>query len=664
MILQALHAYYHRKAADPDPAQRLPAFGRELKEIAFILELTTDGRLAGVTDTRSFVGKKKVGARYLVPAGVKKTSGIAANLLWDNAEYVLGVPDAKKLADAQAKGKGKANDYLRRLRDMQAAFRARIEALPAAVCDDDGVYAVLAFLDADPAEAVARHAAAAEIAAINPVLSFRLLDEPTLDLVCQRPALAAVGTGEMQNDTDATTAEGAPQGTAMCLLTGEHAPPARLHTAIKGVWGAQTSGANIVSFNLDAFNSYGKTQGANAPISEAAAFAYTTALNHLLERDSPRRTQVGGASTVFWAQKREDTDIEKAFGSMLSDDVKQRFAALSADKPDANTDQIRSLYESIHHTDRFDDGRGQNRFYVLGLSPNAARIAVRFWHATTVETIAERIRDWFHDLDIDRAPHERPHPALRQVLATTCLATKDRPGGDIDRLPATLEGDVLRAIFEGGELPALLLGGALERCRADASRRDDRTGRPVRHVNAVRAGLLKAGVNRSLLAHPSASRKEIRVSLDKTNTDAPYLLGRLFAVFERVQEVAAERELNRTLRDAYFGAAMATPRSVFPRLLQLNQIHLRDVRRSRLSAGRYFDALLGEINDKFDAKKAYGVAVAGLRDQGIFTIGYYHQRQDFYRRSADKPADVSPAEDAGSDDAAPANAETLSDTTA
>ena len=225
---------------------------------------------------------------------------------------------------------------------------------------------------------------------------------------------------------------------------------------------------------------------------------------------------------------------------------------------------------------------------------------------------------------------------------------------------------MLRAVFDGGELPALLLNGALQRCRADQSRKDDRTGRPVRHVTSVRAGLLKAGVNRSLRARPDgASRKELQMSLDKTNTDAPYLLGRLFAVFERVQEVAAERDLNRSIRDTYFGAAMAAPRSVFKRLTQLNQIHLRDVKRSRLSAGRYFDSLLREIYDKLDPETAFDVAVAGLRDQGIFTIGYYHQRQDFYRKGPDKPAEVVP-EEAGSANASGATDSepaTLSETT-
>lgn len=188
MILQALHGYYLRKTADPDPARRLPAFGREDKEIPFILELSADGQLVGIKDTRTGSGKDRAATRFLVPKGVKKTSGVSANLLWDNAEYVFGTPDAKKQAEAQRKGK--ADGYVQRLRDMQAAFKARIDELPAGVHEDAGIRAVLAFIGNSPAESLAAHAAGVEIAETNPVLTFRLIDDD--DLVCQRPAVSTV----------------------------------------------------------------------------------------------------------------------------------------------------------------------------------------------------------------------------------------------------------------------------------------------------------------------------------------------------------------------------------------------------------------------------------------------------------------------------------------
>ena len=231
MILQALADYYRRKQADPDPSQRLPAYGFEEKEIPFILEIDGEGRLVQILDTRSGEGKKKTARRFLVPKAVKKTSGVAANLLWDTAEYVLGIDT-----------RGKPN----RVAEQHAAFRARIDALPDAVKADAGVAAVLKFLDRIDIDALAANPAWEEIKTTNPLLSFRLHGD--VELVCQRPAVTVLAADEPEDGV-----------AVMCLVSGEQAAPERLHAAIKGVWGAQSSGANIVSFNLDAFNSYGKS---------------------------------------------------------------------------------------------------------------------------------------------------------------------------------------------------------------------------------------------------------------------------------------------------------------------------------------------------------------------------------------------------------------------
>lgn len=378
MILQALNDYYVRKAADPDASRRLPDLGSEDKEIPFILELARDGRLASVTDTRSGEGKKKTGTRYRVPQAMKKSSGIAANLLWDNAEYVLALPDTKKLADAQQKGKG--DEYLWRLADMQSAFKARITSLPPAALEDEGVRAVLAFLDANPAEQAAASSAWPELGAGNPVLSFRLAADAT-DLVCQRPDVLAALATPAHSEGFGPDADSDSASNTICLVTGNDTPGERVHTSIKGVWGAQTSGANIVSFNLDAFNSFGRTQGANAPVSPAAAFAYSTALNRLLEKGSRQRLQIGDASTVFWAQRTGDDDVEEWFAELFG----------GGDDPDRHAEQVRALYESLQ-TGRFDGSQGQNLFFVLGLAPNAARLSVRFWQAEPLSVLAARLR--------------------------------------------------------------------------------------------------------------------------------------------------------------------------------------------------------------------------------------------------------------------------------
>lgn len=611
MILQALHDYYVRKSGSPDPSQRLAAFGREEKEIPFILEIRPDGRLAGITDTRTGVGKKRSATRFLVPQGVKKTSGVAANLLWDNAEYVLGVPDAKKLAEAQRKGK--ADEYRQRLHEMRSAFRLRIASLPADALADEGLRAVIAFIDDDSMENLAAQPAWPDIAESNSVMTFRLVTDT--DLVCQRPAVSAIAVPAVNDDGEAVAKQSA---AGICLVTGEQGQPERLHTAIKGVWGAQSSGANIVSFNLDAFNSFGKTQGANAPVSPAAAFAYTTALNHLLGKGSRQRLQVADASTVFWAQKTEDSDMEAWFAEIFTE----------SDDPDARTEQIRALFEAIR-TGRFDGARGTHRFFVLGLAPNAARIAVRFWHVAPLSEIAARTRAWFDDLRIVRGPNDPEFPALFRLLLAAAVL------GKADNIPPQMGGDVMRSALEGTPMPTTLLQATLQRCRAEQAKKTD-TGKPVAHVNYHRAAILKAGINRQINQH-RLHGKEITVSLDTQNIEPAYLLGRLFAAYERIQSDAAGRDLNRSIRDTYFGAAMSNPASVFPRLIQLNQHHMRDLRRGSPGLHVVRDRLVGEIWDGLRGDAALP-ANQPLAERARYALGYYHQRQAFFSKTAADPA--------------------------
>ena len=586
MILQALYDYYLRRQADVDPARRLPAFGLELKEIGFILEVDDGGQLHAIIDTRQMSGKKKIGTSFLVPKGVKKTSGIAANLLWDNAEYVLALPDAKKMD--LARSKGGADEYMARLVEMQQAFRDRISTLPERAQSDAGLRGVLAFLDANPAEQVGRFEVHAEIAASNPVLTFRLIDDRAL--VCQRPGIAphlvaAAPGGEATEEGDGSN--------AMCLFTGDTLPVERLHTAIKGVWGAQTSGANIVSFNLDAFNSYGKSQGANAPVSQAAAFAYTTALNALLVRDSDQRVQIGDASTVFWAQKPDALEHELA--ALLG----------GGDNPDAHTQQVKALFDSVH-SGGFTGARGDNAFYVLGLAPNAARISVRFWHAAPLHVIAERIAAWLDDLSLVRGPNDPEFPSLFRLLTAVALQ------GKADNIPPSLGGDLIRSIFTGAPYPSTWLNAAVQRCRAE------------QQVTYMRAAAIKAYLNRSHTTSDSQPR-EIQPMLDIESPSTAYRLGRLFATLEKIQEEASPG-LNATIRERYYGAASSTPVAVFTTLMRLKNHHLAKIQ----SKGRAvnFEKLLAEIMSGISDFPVH----MNLPDQGRFAIGYYHQRQDFFTK--------------------------------
>jgi CRISPR-associated protein Csd1 len=600
MILQALNDYYRRKCDDPDPAQRLPVFGLEQKEIPFILEINAEGELLQLRDTREVQGKKKVARVFKVPMGIKKTSGVAANLLWDTLEYVLGV---------DTKGKPE------RVAEQHAAFRARIAALPAAAREDAGIQAVTRFLDRMDLAQWQRQPAWGDALESNAVLSFRLQGD--LDLVCQRPAVVHAALNVATDDDPHQ---------AMCLVTGETASVERLHTSIKGVWGAQTSGANIVSFNARAFESYGKTerQGENAPVSRAAAFAYTTALNHLLRKDSPQRIQVGDASTVFWAEKQDP--FESIFGDIFNDN------------PDDSTRAVHALLDAVR-SGKWGHSDESLRFYVLGLAPNAARISIRFFHCVTLLELGQRIAQHFKDLELARGPHDAQYPSLKRLLQTVCLATSSQPFGDIDRLPPNLGGAIVDAIFAGENVPypALWLNAAVGRCRAEQAKKTQQ-GTQAQNVPYARAAAIKACLNRqirraNLSAPPHLLEKEFLPMLDRTNTNPGYLLGRLFAVLERIQEAAAGGggKLNSTIRDKYYGAMASSPGVVFPTLDKLKVAHLK-----KLTWGQkeWFEHLLGEIlNDLPDIPRQLS-----LPDQGRFALGYYHQRQDFFSKKPDDTA--------------------------
>lgn len=570
MILQALNDYYRRKP-------ELPKAGYELKEIPFLLELDTDGRLIQVVDTRSQQGKKKMARAFLVPQGVKKSVNVAANLLWGNAEYALGLPDAKKLAEREAKGK--AGDYMERLLEMREAFEAEIRALPDVVQQDEGIRAVLAFMAQSSDDLLTKLGEmGSEIAESNPNLTFRLRGD--VDLVCQRPV---VSSAIMRRDISTSV--------ALCLVTGEVDDVERLHSSITGVRDAQSSGASLVSFNLDAFRSYGKDQGSNAPVGKRAAFAYTTTLKHLLRRDSPQKLQVGDATTVFWAD--HDSSLENDFASFFDEPRKDD------PDPDRGTRAVAALLNAAKQ------GVGpvldnQTRFFVLGLAPNAARIAIRFWLTGTVAEMAGRIVRHFTDLEIDRHPDAKPYLSIFRLLSAIAAL------GKAENIPPNLGGEIMCAILEGRPYPETLLHGAIRRIRME------------REVGYVRAAILKACLNRK----PYSNEKEITVSLDKNNMNPGYRLGRLFAVLERVQEEASPG-LNATIRDRYYGAFSATPASVFATLMRMKNHHLAKLE----NAGRRvnLERLIGEIVDGLPPAPP---AHLSLPDQGRFAIGYYHQRMD------------------------------------
>lgn len=568
MILQNLYDYYHRKHSDPTAHMAAPGFER--KEIPFILEIDIDGNLTQIEDTREGEGKKKRARSYLLPQGFKKTSGVVANLFWDNAEYVLGI-DTKGNTE--------------RVAEQHQAFVENIKSLSETVRCDQGVQAVLKFLKHLDMARYSHFPNWQEISEKNSNLTFKL--HGSMELICQRPAVVEhITEHQVSEETNADN----------CLVTGESDKVERLHTSIKGVWGAQTAGANIVSFNLNAFNSYGKIQGTNAPVGKRAAFAYTTALNHLLRKDSPQRLQVGDTSTVFWADKPNDweTGIPNIFGEPKKDN------------PDSNVRAVESLYRAINKG-LLENEEGTTRFFVLGLAPNAARIAIRFWHHGTVAEMATRIKQHFDDLAIEHSDREPPYLSLFRLLVSTATQNK------ADNIPPNLGGELMRSILSGLPYPQTLLAAAVRRIRAE------------HEITYPRASLIKACINRNIRYFRENIKEELKMSLDENNQNIGYRLGRLFAVLEKIQE-EANPGINATIRDRFYGAASSTPVTVFSTLIKLKNHHISKLENRGRAVN--LEKRIGEVMDDIVDFPAN----LSLPDQGRFAIGYYHQRQNFFKK--------------------------------
>lgn len=576
MILQALCDYYQRQQDE------LPPPGFERKAIPFIIVLDRNGSLVDIEDTRNGDIKADKGRVFVVPQAVKRTVGIEANLLWDVLGYVLGLVSAAKatkLNDTALQKEG-----LRACETHKAFIKKIRDCFPEPI-DDEGVKSVLRFLERGHFDSVLTHSIWPELNKTTEALSFRLSGD--IALICQRDAVRNAIRDSARNDSS---------DRRRCLVSGDLDVIARLHPTVKGVRGAQSSGANIFSFNFSAACSFGKQQGQNAPVGEYAAFAYTTALNYLLRANSRQKLLVGEDTFVFWAER--PNQVEELFADWLQPDP---------DDPTRGTEAIATLYKAPIKSGISPLDQDDTRFFVLGLSPNNARLAVRLWNVSTVRELATNVRQHFDDLAIIRSPHDPEFLPIWRLLVATAAQGKS------ENIPPLLTGEVLRAILNGTPYPQMLLATTLQRIRAEQGT-----------VSYVRAALIKAILIRNSRFYKSI-QQEVTVSLDLENTNIGYRLGRLFAVLERTQALASG-DLNATIRDRFYGAASSTPVTVFPYLMnKLMPHHL-----NKLTTGQkiWLENLIGQI---LEAATQFPTNLS-LDDQGRFAIGYYHQRQDFFTK--------------------------------
>ena len=580
MILQALTAYYEQLLRLGKLAA--PGWDSNFK-VSFALRINDSGQLLDLIDYRQMIpkGKKEVlsPAEIPVPAHVKRSSGVAANFLCDNSTYILGADD-----------KGKPDRAIQCFEACAALHHKILDGV-----DVPAAKAVLNFFDSwNPAEAQ-NHPLLTErwkelTGNANLIFEYEAPDGNHERLTDDSAIKAAWQNYYSDSDPNATTVQ--------CLVTGKEAPLALIHPSIKGVMGAQSSGAALVSFNAPSYCSYEHEQGANAPISEYAAFAYTTALNTLIA-DKDHCKILGDMTVVCWAENASASAASFGMAGMFG------IPENSGVKDDDLIHALEQLSRGKEINWKGDTLLPGQHFYVLGLAPNAARISVRFFLRDTLGGFAEHLQQHFDALEI-----VKPSFDDRKVLSVWSLARETVNLNERTPSPSPqLAGDLLRAVLTGGRYPATLLNGVSIRIRAE------------HNVTRGRAAILKAYYLRNKQNNQTLIPKEVlTVNLNENSNYTPYVLGRIFSVLEAIQN-SANPTINTTIKDRYFNSACATPAMVFPTLINLAQKHLNKLSPALETT---YNKQLTELFSKID--KNYPARMT-LPEQGAFQIGYYHQTQ-------------------------------------
>ena len=577
MILQALTQLYEDLLARGE----IPPLGWSAINISYALCLGEDGQLEEVVPTLQEVDieKGKTALRPQVkelPAAVKRAYGILSNFLWDNSSYMLGLDE-----------KGKPERSVECFEACRALHHSILDGV-----DTPAAKAILRYFDAwQPAEA-AEHPALAPY--LKEILKGANLMFRVSGMYAQEdPAIRAA----WQTHYDM-------QGGAkmQCLVTGNMDSIAAVHPAVSGVRGAQSSGAALVSFNSPAFCSYGREQGFNAPVGKYAAFAYTAALNHLLSgKDNVQF--IGDTTVVCWAEGAEPAYTDFACSALFGAELPQELTEqdLSA--------MLKRLANGLPCTEfPLDPNRP---FYILGLAPNAARLSVRFFLRDTFGALMRHVNDHHTRMEIIR-PVNDPYtllPLWAMLRETVNLNSRDKSPS-----PA-MAAATARAIFTGGLYPASLLEATMLRIRAE------------HNITRGRAAILKAYYLRN--ENKECPKEVLTVSLNEASTNIPYTLGRLFSVYEAVQQ-SANPGINTTIKDKYYNSAASTPATIFPILDGLCQKHLR-----KLGAGQriYYEKQIMELKNIHGEENPLRLT---LPLQGSFNLGYYHQTQKRYQKKEEQ----------------------------
>ena len=591
MILQALMNYYDIL----NRAGEISKPGYSRTNVSFGLNLSTEGNLMNIIPLKVMTQKgKKTFERpqvMQVPEQIKRSVNVQSNFLCDNATYLLGL-DLKGKAE-------RAKLCFEDARKLHISILAGVDCVEAK--------AVVAFFENWNHDEVNDIALAEYIEEIFSGVNLVFHIEG-YGFAHESKAIQLAWDSLMDDKQESFIMQ--------CLVTGESAPIARLHPSIKGVKGAQSSGASLVSFNDDADCSYGRDgqQGRNAPVSEHATFAYSTALNFLLS-DSSHRCILGDTTLVYWAESAKPI-YRDMFGFALDPKMEESNDSTEMEESKSAVKILQSIFEKIVNGSQLSDVSEffdkDTTFYVLGLSPNAARLSVRFFMQGGFGTIMERIAAHYQALEIEKAPYEpRLLPLYKLMLETVLPNAKSAKSKASSPL---LSGSVMRSILSGACYPTELFSSVFVRIRAE------------RNITYGKAAIIKAYLIRKY-KNDEKQMEVLSVSLNETSENRAYVLGRLFAILEKLQ-LEANPGINTTIKDKYFTSACATPATVFPVLLRLSSHHS-----SKAQYGYVYEIKIRDLLDKIEMDEQPFPLHLSLDQQGVFVLGYYHQYQANYRKT-------------------------------
>ena len=584
MILQALVKHYENLVEE----EKVSKQGWCSAKVSYEIELSKEGEIKNIICLKieEERGKKTVirPQNLLVPEMVTRSSGVSANFLCDNAKYLLGISQEK-----DEKDKKRAEECFLAARDKHLSLLNHAEGeMAKAIC--------LFFQKWKPAKA----------------MEYPKISENWEDITDGGNLIFGMGTHYAQDDMqikriwDNRKMEINQEAKGICLVTGEQEEISRIHRGIKGVPGAQSSGAALVSFNAPSFESYGKEQSYNAPVGKYAEFAYTTALNYLLS-DRKYSLQIGDTMVVFWAESGK-TDYQEAFLECM-------------EPPVDNQEELKGLFERIQEGKpiiiKGNELNPEQRFFILGLAPNAARLSVRFFYENSFGKILTNISEHYKRMEIIKPKwEENQYLGVQEMLFETVnkKSTDKKPISNM----ATM---TFRAILSGDRYPARLYSDTLIRIRAEQDEKK---------LSWKRMSIIKT----YLIHNYKWKEGENYMGLNEESNDIAYVLGRLFSVLESIQ-ADANPGIQATIRDRYFNSACGTPASVFPVLIKLKNSHMKKIGREKEGTKKYYEKLFADIMWKINEQEGFPKRLS-LEAQGKFALGYYHQIQKKYEKREEK----------------------------